>query len=166
MEARGGTDVQVVRYTQTRCVVCRPGSLIPIPGFFPCILPFIVLASITQLWPSRSTDNTLFAFGSTACPLSPVVNRVSLHLSLVSQQSVGDCRGQRGTSLLPCISSFPKSVPILLIVVVAVEAISLFTSRFLCFTWNSWYPSSFSLVTCLSFCLIAIFFLSFFLNHQ
>ena len=57
-------------------------------------------------------------------------------------------------------------VSILFIVIVAVAALSFCTSRFLCFSWDSWYPTCFSLLKYSSCCLCATFFMSFKFTHQ
>ena len=80
---------------QTKRVVCRSVVLIPGPRFLPQILP-INLVSEAHSWPSRSIDGTLFALDE-----PQVVDTLCISFP----RRLGDCSGQRGTSLLPCISS-------------------------------------------------------------
>ena len=76
-------------------------------GFWPTVSstsPAIVLVSAAHSWPSRLIGSTLCS-GSIARPVTKVVNSISFASPpLVYPQRLGDGRGQRGTSLLPCVS--------------------------------------------------------------
>ena len=141
---------------QTKRVVRRPGALVHDPSFLPHIMSLVLPNTHTSWQRDRLITRYLHW-----------INRMSseqggqqhafVSPSRVTPQSFGDCRGQRGTSQLPCIFSSSNSTsilrqacrnyqcshcsevkthliaPILFIVVVALAALSFCTSRFVCF---------------------------------